>query len=61
MLRAVCVCAYAENRRAAAARWLTVTAGHAVPAGPPKIDLVDCVGMFCAACMYVGGVGRSEK
>ena len=29
--------------------------------GPPKIDLRVCVGIFCAACMYVGGVGRSEK
>jgi hypothetical protein len=29
-------------------------------AGPPKIDLVDCVGMFCGACMYVGGVGQKE-
>ena len=34
--------------------------GAAIP-GPPKIDLVDCVGIFCGACMYVGGVGRSEK
>eukprot|EP01047_Picozoa_sp_COSAG01_P130688 COSAG01_NODE_60305_length_295_cov_1.306122_2_plen_50_part_01 len=28
---------------------------------PPKIDLVVCVGIFCGACMYVVGVGRSEK
>eukprot|EP01047_Picozoa_sp_COSAG01_P033833 COSAG01_NODE_2507_length_7552_cov_56.408560_11_plen_314_part_00 len=28
--------------------------------GPPKIDLGVCVGMFCGACMYVGGVGQKE-
>ena len=30
-------------------------------AGPPKIDLRVCVGIFCAACMYVGGVVDLKK
>jgi hypothetical protein len=40
---------------------LLVACCTAVLPGPPKIDFVDCVGIFCGACMYVGGVGRSEK
>jgi hypothetical protein len=28
--------------------------------GPPKIDLRVCMGIFCAACMYVGGMGQKE-
>jgi hypothetical protein len=34
---------------------------HVQVLGPPQIDLGVCVGSFCAKCMYVGGVGRSEK
>jgi hypothetical protein len=29
--------------------------------GHLKSHLVDCVGIVFGTCMYVGGVGRSEK
>eukprot|EP01047_Picozoa_sp_COSAG01_P011068 COSAG01_NODE_480_length_16473_cov_655.154208_20_plen_129_part_00 len=50
-----------QTSRPASSIWSSMQPASICASGPPKIDFVDCVGIFCGACMYVGGVGRSEK